>query len=456
MKKQLISSLLIIVTLYSLTAQEVFKLNDNADYSSNEKYNNSKVVTVDFMKLKLAIQQHETVLFNIDDIVNQVVYFEQVNIIGANYTATTNGNQKVKLDAYSQNLIVKSAETQQQIGRLNVQQESLQGLFFINNKKYSLHKVDSPILNTNQYMFTALENHTSPVSLLCEVVVDEHLQDNTALYKSNGVAACYVIEVATEADYELYLKYGSDVNTTLQRIVDQFNLVEGIYQNSGIDLSFALVYQNVWSTVNDPYVEDERFAMRNEFRDVWNNAANGFSTIHRDVSYMVSGKTGTGGGAAFSGAGNSANAYAVGQEFSDATPVNEHLIAHEIGHTLSAGHDSGGDCLGGDNRPNDGTMCSYVGFGGFSFSSVNQISNYLNNNSSLFTVPLNTSDLIGGTITNTASYTASNQIILGRQISNSGYVKAIAGRRVMLDPGFRASNGSFFEAIINPNMNSCD
>ncbi|MDH3652029.1 MAG: M12 family metallo-peptidase, partial [Saprospiraceae bacterium] len=388
------------------------------------------------------------------------VVFKRRHLLSPNYQATrSNSESTVALDhPISNNFVVERVVDGSQIARINLTQGLLNGLFFDGQEKYRLTPMANVASTKDEgkyVLYRGKEGESIPLSF-CGV--DQIPIEGSAKASSNarnaGMATCHVIEIATESDFELFQKYGNNAQQTIQHVLDQFNIVEGIYLNSGIDLSFAIVYQNVWTSIFDPYFATERFAMRNEFKDVWNNAIYGFTDVDRDVAYMVSGKVNTNGGAAFtSTAGDPALAYAVGQEFDSET--DEHLIAHEIGHTLSAGHDTSGTvCISG-NKPLSGTMCSFVGTQGFSANSVSEISTYLDSSNKFGAITSATIFALGA-ITDIRSYVARENLTLHMTVAGSGYVRAIAGQRITLPPGFRANDGSHFRAFINQSMDGCN
>lgn len=351
--------IIILFSYYPLFSQI---LEDNRSNSTLNKYNSTNL---DPKELSSALDADEDVRSRlvIGDILDQEVIYKRRYLLSPNYKATgaTRDGLISLPNPDSRHYVVQEAVSGHQIGRVNLSDGQLNSIFFIGKKIYRL-KSDKKEASS-YFVFESDSGLALAGAELCEVKHQELLVRPDQKSRSASLSACYVLEVATEADYELYQKYSSNAAQTLTRVLDQMNVAEGIYLNRGINLSFAVVYQNVWTMASDPYLETERFGMRGEFKTVWNDAANGFSAIHRDLAYMVSGKVNTNGGAAFpSTAGDPVNAYAVGQEFDSET--DEHLIAHEIGHTLSASHDSGAAVCTG-SKPTSGKMCSYVGTGIF-------------------------------------------------------------------------------------------
>ncbi|MDN5204307.1 zinc-dependent metalloprotease [Fulvivirgaceae bacterium BMA10] len=192
----------------------------------------------------------------------------------------------------------------------------------------------------------------------------------------------YVIELATDADFEWFQEFGNNSN---QEVLGRVNLMEGVYEDH-FNLYYLVVFQNVYTTSNDPYDEviSNNGEVINEFRDFWNQNR---TNVHRDVAFFFSGKdlrTGLLGtldlfGEA-AGVGvvctNASNAYAV----TDLHANDFNTVAHEIGHLLNspANHPDGQNC----GTPNQTLMCPIgaVAFLDFSNASVTRIGNYLISN----------------------------------------------------------------------------
>ena len=403
--------------------------------------------------------------FTLPDNSKQDLLWLRQDLISPNYFATARDGNVAKIIAPSElyHYALYDQQTMRQVGRINVNKDEINGLVWLNQVPFEIVHIGD-ISKSNDPAYTYRQGEPELNVPLC--TVDVPIRRGSYINSSAGsksLSACYVLEVATDSDYELYQKYGSNPGQTLQHVINQLNIVEGIYQNSGINIIISVVYQNVWTTVNDPYVETNKFAIRDEFRSVWNNEANGFTGIQRDLAYMIYGRldaSSVGGAAIGTSAGIRQNAYAVGQEFVSTNLYDTHLIAHEIGHTLAAGHDnedpiSNGLCISSD-RPGSPTMCTWVGGGGFSPDSFNAISGYLSDSSHFFTEPVDLNIIGISPIVNYQNVLATNSINLRIVMESTAYVQAIAGRSINLPVGFHARSGSFFKASINPEMNGCN
>ena len=74
----------------------------------------------------------------------------------------------------------------------------------------------------------------------------------------------YVVDVATEADYEYVRALGSSVAAN-REIEGILNLVDGVYRNELL-LRLRISFQNAWTTVNDPYTAEPfaKFAVEHD------------------------------------------------------------------------------------------------------------------------------------------------------------------------------------------------
>ncbi len=182
---------------------------------------------------------------------------------------------------------------------------------------------------------------------------------------------CLILEVATDADFEYFQAYGANSNT---RILAEFNNIQGVYANS-FNMEIVIVFQNVWTTVSDPYASTNAATITNEVINTWQST---FGNIERDLVELFTGKNlGTLLGRA-SGIGtvcrqSSSSSYTVDRFAAFRT------LGHEIGHNLNGVHGDGILCGG----PTASVMCQgdkqipiY-----FSNNSINRINNYINSNS---------------------------------------------------------------------------
>ncbi len=145
------------------------------------------------------------------------------------------------------------------------------------------------------------------------------------------------VEIATEADFELYQAFGNSSQTVNNEILSLLNMVEGIYE-SELNLTFTVVYQHSWSSATG-YIGATRSLYLNGFKDFWNlNRTSGYPT--RDAAFLFSGRTNfSGQGQAFLATicSSPLSAYAF-TGFINSMEANRILMAHEIGHVVGANH----------------------------------------------------------------------------------------------------------------------
>ena len=263
---------------------------------------------------------------------------------------------------------------------------------------------------------------------------------------------CFVLELATEADYEYFQIHGSNANSQILSILNQ---VEGAY-NSTFAIDFVVTFQNVWETSADPYVSTNCATTSGvlwEFKNEWD--AN-FSNVKRDLAHMWTGKDmGSCLGIAFCHFNFTTNlcdgvvcrfptiAYALSNNFSSGTFGSAILTAHEIGHNFSLLHS---DCASGS------IMCGPVQSSTIFFSStaITRMNDYLAAWGSCIQFPV---DLVLGQqiINTTKTYAATNSITVGNsfEIINPGDVTMVAGSDIIITN--IVVTGKLF-AYIDPNV----
>lgn len=120
--------------------------------------------------------------------------------------------------------------------------------------------------------------------------LSNQLETQTANQKQSTSTSCYLLEIATEADYEFYQSRGYSQTAANNSILSELNQVEGLYQST-FNIQFIITFQNVWTTSSDPYTIVGSFstanALLNEVINYWQ--AN-FSTVPRDFVHFFSGK----------------------------------------------------------------------------------------------------------------------------------------------------------------------
>jgi hypothetical protein len=186
------------------------------------------------------------------------------------------------------------------------------------------------------------------------------------------------IQLANEGDGQLFQRYGNPgVFNFMSGVV---NNVDGIYGGQ-LNLDVTVVFQQAWSNPStDPYTSLDATTTLNQFRNWWESNMGGTA---RDAAHHFSGKDFNGGTIGIAWVGVICNrpdlSYGVSQDMRNST-LNQRLTAHEIGHNLSAGHDSSSCANCNGTGP---IMCASIQSSGsntFSSCSKSSISNHVHNN----------------------------------------------------------------------------
>ena len=153
---------------------------------------------------------------------------------------------------------------------------------------------------------------------------------------SSTIPINYVVEVATEADYEYVqaLRGSAGANRDIQSIMNQ---VEGVYQTELL-LQLQIVFQHTWATAQDPYTTTDGPDLLKEFSTYWHS--NFAAREPYDLAHMWTGKNLEGiAGIAWLGAvcNERLFSYGLSRHF-PVVPARYIITAHEIGHNFGADH----------------------------------------------------------------------------------------------------------------------
>ncbi|MCB0345781.1 MAG: VCBS repeat-containing protein [Bdellovibrionales bacterium] len=215
-----------------------------------------------------------------------------------------------------------------------------------------------------------LEMEEIPASALAEIaencpVVHTETELGTSLGTSSFLlgggetammGSLKLVEVATEADYEMFQTNGSSVAATNQKILSIMNSVDAIYQDQ-LGLKVSVVFQHVWQTPADPYTAVGVVDALDEFADYWDQ--NFAPSQNYDVAHLFSTRSLEGVlGIAFRPGACLDNVPGVGDLRYGLTRFRnfaDHLVAaHEIAHNFNSLHDA----AGGPGDPNYGLSCA--------------------------------------------------------------------------------------------------
>ena len=184
-------------------------------------------------------------------------------------------------------------------------------------------------------------------ALECGVSLPERLQRGVDRVAAQAEAAIptnynYIVEVATEADYEYVQALGGSVEAN-REIESILNQVDGVYQ-SELSLQLRIVFQNAWATEENPYAEEETASseLRGKFVDYWE--ANYAAEVDYDLAHLWTGKkpgySGLAGGSVCADIFGPDRGYAFTVHLTH-PPGKYTITAHEIGHNFGATHPEG-------------------------------------------------------------------------------------------------------------------
>ena len=177
-------------------------------------------------------------------------------------------------------------------------------------------------------------------ALQCGVSLPERLQRGLNLVEAqveSSTPVQYVVEVATEADYEYVQALGGSVaaNREIEGILNQ---VEGVYR-SELLLRLQITLQHTWEMEEDPYTATDTFDLLTEFQDHWQETFS--ETKNFDLAHLWTGKALIPAGLAYIATVclNRSHSYGLSAWSTNLTG-KYNLTAHEIGHNLGATHPS--------------------------------------------------------------------------------------------------------------------
>lgn len=189
---------------------------------------------------------------------------------------------------------------------------------------------------------------------------------------AQGGAACRVVEIAIETDWEFTGSlFGGNTDASAAYATTLFGALSEIYVrdvNTSVEISFL----RVWSDSGDPWNQSTTSNQLNQFRSYWNSL---MGSVTRNGVHFLSGRNLGGGVAWVDALCNTPWAYALSANLNGffPYPLLDHssqnwdvvVTAHEMGHNFGAPHTHGmsppidgcafGDCSATPN----GTIMSY-------------------------------------------------------------------------------------------------
>ncbi|MDR2914418.1 MAG: zinc-dependent metalloprotease [Tannerella sp.] len=312
------------------------------------------------------------------------------------------------------------------------------------NSLIAYKKSDIIIDNNADYINDALE--------VPEIDGRKRLETNMMNNISTRATPCaYRLIIATDADYEFYQDMGSSVSNTYSYIFSILNIIEGLYQST-FGLRFAVSFQNVFTTSNQPYTSTHNSTLLNQLSTEWENNRAG---IPRELAHLFTGKVVAGtGGLTWAGELHSMG-NGRGYGFSVFRPEMYQTTAHEIGHTLGA-YDNPNDCDCG--KVNASVMCQGMKDANLWFcqQSKNEISQFLGWFGSYFqTGSVPTAITLSGTFNGSFQNNSATQTITTSQFVNNGLVSYKAGTYIEFQSGFEVSTNAAIYGNTE-NVSQCD
>ncbi len=225
--------------------------------------------------------------------------------------------------------------------RFSVRDEVLEGLVLTPEEWYLVEPMRNydPFSNQSEMVIYRASDIRPGAAGTCGTTLAERISVAHDMAFPQVLAAgstLSVADVATEADYEYVIAFGSSASAN-NNILDIMNQIDGIYKTN-LSLSLQVVYQHTWAIPDDPYNSTVPSEMLTEFRTHWNQ---NFSDLPYDLAHMWTGKNLDGSviGIAYLGVVCNARyaSYGVSQRFTSA-PGKYILTAHEIGHNFGATH----------------------------------------------------------------------------------------------------------------------
>lgn len=360
----------------------------------------------------------------------------------------------------------------QQWVRLIVTEDRLEGFFNSKNDPFAVESLKNFTKSNDENRIVTYKASTQEFQGICGVDLMKQPKEvkggRQSATKSSLEAVCRVLEVATDADFEFFQRWGASYSN--QRILNFLNTVEGVYQST-FQLRVVVVFQNVYTTAADPYtidgVDGSGNTAADELRDFWNTNR---TNVARDLAHLFSGKNhNVNGGQLFgsipvvSGVGQFGAICAnPNQSYSFTTDRSNGYLstAHEIGHNFNAQHSNGSGCCGAGQTdisqcPNASIMCQGPKKDPMFFNSTEQsvISTHINNNGGCLgnnsTITITGAEINGGAY-NGGSYNACGTIVLH---INAFYASNYTWQVDDSDTGNGSltQNGSFCYATLNGN-----
>ncbi len=234
--------------------------------------------------------------------------------------------------------------------RLTIDDETIAGYFVSAGSRYFIEPANrhSAFASKSDFVVYKEGDFLNAEGLACYTELQESIESGKNYVFTNPAAdltGLFVIELATESDFEYVTQYGGATASNNQ-ILSILNMVEGVYENE-LGLTIEVVFQHSWTTADpfattspgtDPNCQTAIGKVLCNFKNYWNTNFPA-SQNPRDTAHLWSGKSSiqNQGFAFLRVICNPTSAYGV----SGTSPWEEARLlvpAHEIGHNLGANH----------------------------------------------------------------------------------------------------------------------
>ncbi len=228
--------------------------------------------------------------------------------------------------------------------RLSISGAKIEGYFAVGGERFYIEAAGkySRFAGAEDFIIYQSGDLSANIDLYCEDNLIGKLEKSEKSIENQILQSpqtLRVIEIATEADFELVTTFGGSIQAN-NEILSLLNMVEGVYETE-LNLTFTVVYQHSWTTATG-FFGATRQAYLYAFRDYW-NANFPATNTPRDIAFLFSGKANfMGQGQSFLGTVCLSPGSAYGfSGYINSFEANRVLMAHEIGHTVGANHVDG-------------------------------------------------------------------------------------------------------------------
>ncbi len=232
--------------------------------------------------------------------------------------------------------------------RLMIDEKKISGYIFTGTERFFLSSASNYSKHASpQTVVVYLSEHaiTEPVEMQPAITI-QGLQQVTTEFNPPVAAAnqLRVIELATDADFAFVSRLGG-VEAANNYILSVVNMVDGLYE-SELGLSITVTHQNAWAA-QDPYTPNnggDLYPLLSSVQNFW-NSNKPISNYPRDVVHLFTGRW-QGAGLAYMGSICQMPSFSYGvSAFCGGAFIQSLVMAHEIGHNLSADHTDTGECV---------------------------------------------------------------------------------------------------------------